>query len=199
MYVETNFVLELAFMQEQHQSCDDILTLSEARAIELVMPSFSIAEPYETLIRRSRRRNDLSERLDQELRELSRSENYAGIADRGREIRSLLTRSNYEDQRRLDEVLTRVIDNAYTIPVGADILRSAIEFQSSLGLEPQDSIIYASVLSHLMHTSPEPKCFLNRNSRDFYTPDIMEQLTQHQCRLITRFDDGLNFIRQEIC
>ena len=34
VYVETNFVLELAFLQEQHSSCDKILSLCEENRIE---------------------------------------------------------------------------------------------------------------------------------------------------------------------
>ena len=54
VYVESNFVLELALLQEEHDSCDAIIMLAETRDIELVVPAFSLAEPYEALVRRSR-------------------------------------------------------------------------------------------------------------------------------------------------
>lgn len=37
IYVESNFVLELALVQEQHASCEEIVGLSEARRATLVM------------------------------------------------------------------------------------------------------------------------------------------------------------------
>ena len=45
VYVESNFVLELAFLQEQHESCNTIITLAESSQVELVIPAFSIVEP----------------------------------------------------------------------------------------------------------------------------------------------------------
>lgn len=60
VYVETNFVLELALLQEQQQSCQKLLDLAEARRINLILPAFSLTEPYETLIRREKNRRNLS-------------------------------------------------------------------------------------------------------------------------------------------
>jgi hypothetical protein len=53
VYVETNFVLELAFQQEQFVSCEQILQLGEAGGIKLVIPAYSLAEPHEKIIRLS--------------------------------------------------------------------------------------------------------------------------------------------------
>jgi hypothetical protein len=49
VYVESNFVLELALLQEQHASCEDILRLCEAGKAQLIIPAYSLAEPHETL------------------------------------------------------------------------------------------------------------------------------------------------------
>jgi len=54
VYVETNFVLELALLQEQQESCQQLLNLAEADRINLILPAFSFTEPYETLIRREK-------------------------------------------------------------------------------------------------------------------------------------------------
>ncbi|MGA9382849.1 MAG: hypothetical protein WBV73_29160 [Phormidium sp.] len=52
IYVETNFVLELVFQQEQWQSCEQILQLCEAGSAKLVIPAYSLAEPDDKLSRR---------------------------------------------------------------------------------------------------------------------------------------------------
>lgn len=49
IYVESNFVLELALMQEQYESCEAILQVCKAGQAQLVLPAFSSAEPYYTL------------------------------------------------------------------------------------------------------------------------------------------------------
>ncbi|WP_217429931.1 hypothetical protein [Rugamonas rubra] len=73
VYVESNFVLELAFMQEENAECEGILQLAEAGVVQLAMPAFSVGEPYETLVRRHRERRALANKLTDELKQLRRS------------------------------------------------------------------------------------------------------------------------------
>ena len=72
VYVESNFVLELAILQEQSENCNEILGLSSAKRVQLVVPAYSLAEPYETLARRQKRRLRKKEELDAEIRDISR-------------------------------------------------------------------------------------------------------------------------------
>lgn len=74
--------------------------------------------------------------------------------------------------------------------------REALELQAERSLGPQDAMVYASVLRHLSATDTEPKCFLNRNSKDFLTRDIQDDLSRHDCRLISSFDDGRAYIER---
>ena len=129
---------------------------------------------------------------------MSRSEQYSQIVSSGNAVSSLLRQSAEEDKERLDSVLFKVLECAVIVPVGVEVLKSAIEFQDSLDLKPADSIIYASVINHMSSSLAETKCFLNKNSKDFNTPDIREQLQTNNCRLISSFDDGLSFIQRII-
>ena len=198
VYVESNFVLELAFLQEHHEQCDKIISLAASRQIDLVIPTISLTEPYETLTRRARQRSDLQERLTRELRELSRSEPYSEISERSRDITALLVRSGEEEKGRLDATLGQLLEHCEIIPIGSNTLRAAIAFQESYGLQPQDSIVFASISDHLCSALAGPKCFLNRDSKDFLNPDIVQQLTDHDCRLITSFADGLGYIQHSL-
>jgi hypothetical protein len=45
VYVESNFVLQLALLQESHSSCEAILQLCEGDESRLVIPAFSLVEP----------------------------------------------------------------------------------------------------------------------------------------------------------
>ena len=126
--------------------------------------------------------------------QLSRTEPYAKTVEDLGDPASILVRSGNEDKRRLDLTLDRILDCAVVIPPQGETLRDAIQFQESLGLSPQDSVVYASVMDHLSAASPGPKCFLNRDSKDFSIPDIRDGLERYDCRLITRFADGLSYI-----
>ena len=169
VYVESNFVLELAFLQEEHESCSAILGLSESGKIRLVLPAFSIGEPYEAWVRRSKQRRDLHEQLRMAIHELSRSGPYHEASDEFRELTNLLIRSGEEEKHRLDDALEKILQNVEIIPIDLDIIRNAITFQKSLDLSPQDSIVYASLLAHLTTESGELRCFITKNSKDLRT------------------------------
>lgn len=198
IYLESNFVLELAFLQAEHEHCSALLRLSESGDIRLVLPAFSIGEPYETWVRRSKRRREIHEELTTAIRELSRSSPYVRATDHFHELTGLLIRSGEEEKRRLDETLEEILRTVEVIPIGLSIIRAAINYQRELYLSPQDSIVYASVLDHLNSESPEPGCFITTNSRDFANPDIEFELTHRNCRLLTKFADGAGYIRSQL-
>jgi predicted nucleic acid-binding protein len=198
VYVESNFALELAFLQEESEECSELLRLAQAQRTQLVFPTFCIAEPYETLVRRSRDRDALQTRLSRELAEIGRSKPYQEIVEGSGELIGLLGRSADEAKLRLEDALRSILELAQLIPVDSSLFAHALELQPSRSLSPQDAIVYASVLRHLSTASAGPKCFLNRNSKDFFTPDIDADLSARDCRIIPSFKDGLAFIKSQI-
>lgn len=89
VYVESNFILELAFLREEHESCKTLLELAESNEIELVLPAFSIGESYEAWVRHSKRRKITYDTLVIEISELSRSKPYKHFSEKFKEINEL--------------------------------------------------------------------------------------------------------------
>lgn len=125
IYVETNFVLELAFQQEQCTSCEQILQLCEAGHGQLVIPAYSLAEPHEKLSRQARNRKDIQQALDLELRQLSRTASYMNRIRSIQDISLLLVQSNEEERDRFVQYRERLLKIAQVIPLTADILSEA--------------------------------------------------------------------------
>ena len=198
VYVESNFVLELALLQDQHESCDKILSICEAGRARLILPAFCIAEPYETLGRHEKHRKNLATDVASELGQLLRSEPYKEEVESLQNVKNILIRSNEEEKQRLNRTLDRILKVAEVIPLDREILVAAVDYQVKLDLGPQDSIVYASVIHHLDETTEPQKCFLNRNSKDFDDPDVVETLDGYSCKMIPRFDDGYNYIQSQV-
>lgn len=198
VYVESNFILEMAFAQEESEACESIIALAESGIIQLKIPAISISEPYEVITRRSKSRLELNRQLGTELRQLSRSQPYSQIVERSRDIVSLLATSVEEEKQRLDATLSQILDCSEILPIDGTTLRSAIEFQGTLNLSPQDSLVYAAVINHLDTAPTDDKCFLNRNSKDFLIQDIDSQLTSLGCRMIPQFAQGLEYIQRSL-
>lgn len=194
VYVESNFVLELALRQEQEAACAEILRLCETGRFRVLVPAYSIAEPYETLLRRRLSRQRMKETLDRELQQLSRTTAYSQQLAGFQGLTSLLTDSANEDLKRLEEVRSRLLACAEVIPLDGEALTAAARYQVAPGLSPQDAIVYASVLSHLARIQEPRSCFLTRDS-DFDDPDVTTELRALDCKLFSRFDTGLSYLQ----
>lgn len=198
VYVESNSVLELALLQEQYQSCEEVLKLCEAGGAQLVVPAYSLSEPYETLTRRQKQRKKLKEELDAELGQIARTETYANRIERFRDSTALLMNVGDEEAKRLEDVRARLTKAAEVIPLDLPVLTASPQYQRTLGLSPQDALVYSSVLLHLDRVRAPQSCFLNRNSRDFDDQNVVDQLGSYNCKLLPKFDSGWSFIHNNV-
>lgn len=198
VYVESNFVLEVALRQEQHKHCQSLIELAEQNHIQLILPAFSLAEPYETQVRRAKNRKQLSDDLTREVGQLRRSLPYREYASTFQEVTSLLVRSQEEERQRLHDTTQRIAASGEVFPLTGRILVDAIKVQQTLDLSPQDAIVYVSVQTHLENAAEGPSCFLNRNSKDFGDPDIVDSLASKGCRILFDFADGLDYVTSQI-
>ncbi len=198
IYVETNFVLELTFEQDQYLSCEQILQVCEAGQTNLIIPAYSLAEPHEKLIRQARSRKELQKSLDDELGQLVRTASYASRIKNIQDITSLLIQSNEEERHRFIQYRDRLLKVGEIVALNANILGEAASYETTYDLTPQDALVFASVITHLRHDLPKQACFLNRNFKDFNSPDIINELRQLNCRIISRFDSGYSFIQSQL-
>ncbi|HEY9825816.1 MAG TPA: PIN domain-containing protein [Stenomitos sp.] len=198
IYVETNFVLELTFEQEQCSSCEQILQLCEAGKAKLIVPAYSLAEPHEKLSRQARSRRELQQSLDAELRQLSRTASYSSRIKSIQDIASLMIQSNEEERHRFVQYRDQILQVGEIVALNASILSEAASYETTYDLTPQDALVYASVITHLRQNLPEQACFLNRNSKDFDSPDIIDELKKFNCRMMARFDHGSSFIQSQL-
>lgn len=193
VYVESNFVIERALLQEQWRSCERILELCESGGIRLVVPAYCLTEPYETLTRRHRRRRNIKQDIDNEFGQIARTETHADRLDGFRNVTDLLIKSAEEEDKRLNDICRRLLEKAEVVPLDARILAMSAECRRRHDFSPQDSIVYASVLSHLEEIPGERSCFLNRD-KGFDDQDVVEELGAYRCDLLPGFDAGYRFI-----
>lgn len=194
IYIETNFVLELVFQQEQYDSCEEIIALCEKGLANLVIPAYCLAEPHEKLRRQSSERKALQQALERELRQLGRTSSYTERINSIREVASLFIQSNEEEKQRFDQYRNKFFQLATIIPLTRDVLSAATVYEGQYGLSPQDALVYASVIQYVKEHEKIESCFLNKNTKDFDNPDIDDELTEYNCKMIPRFDQGLKFI-----
>lgn len=183
VYVESNFILELALRQKQAVSVEAIVQLAEHGKIELTVPSFALSEPFATITRRARDQDRLSKSI-------------GGMLDR---LPALLDEAAKGEQDNLWSIVSRLVTLGPAIETDVTCLTRAFEYQKRLRLSQQDSIIYAASIIDLQHRPlAETKCFLNSNHTDFKVPTIIAELNSYNCRYEQDFSKGLSFIRKNI-
>lgn len=198
IYVETNFVQELVFLQEQSESCEKILSICEKKDATILIPAFSLAEPLEKLHRQKSSRQEIQKSLDSEIRQLSRTTGYETKIQAIKNLDLLFAQSIEDERQRFEVYRKRILDAAVVLPLDLNILLEAEGLEKSLNLSAQDAIVYVSVLSNLRSNSSKDDCFLNRNSKDFDIPEIRSELGDYNCTMIPRFDDGFRFVETHV-
>ncbi|MGE0541088.1 MAG: hypothetical protein AB7R89_13000 [Dehalococcoidia bacterium] len=117
VYVESNWLLEIALEQEQNIAASTILELAEAGSITLAIPSFALSEPFSTLAyRRNRRRERLQDLQVSELIQLRRSASHRRVAERLDSLLSEMGSIANDQLIALETVVSRVMSVGRTIP-----------------------------------------------------------------------------------
>jgi hypothetical protein len=194
--VESNFVLELALRQEEAADADRIVKLAETSKIQLVIPACALFEPYETLVRRSKQRGDLINKLRSEIEQLARSANFAHLRDSSTPVTGTLAESLKIEAGALCATIRRLADVALVLPLSDQTLKAAIDIQVQLRLQPQDAVVFASIDRFLSGQGSGQKLFANRNSRDFLPHEVHFQ--RYNCKVLPRFDDARRFIERHV-
>lgn len=197
VYVETNFIIELALRQEEYQACRDLLSfVKEHSSVELVLPAFCIGEAYEAGERKWAQRRQLHQNLLDEIAQIQRSEPFRERSKELRELTGLLVESGEEQKRILGGLLKELLAVARVLPLDGRAFIRSVDFQNTRGLKPQDSIVYASVITDLEAHSGEISCFVTKDRKDFFTnQDIQDELDALDCKLLGKFIDALGYAR----
>lgn len=194
VYVESNFVLELALEQEQHHACKELVQLANEAAIELVVPAFALLEPHHTLVRRRSEGHDLRRQLEDQAKQLERTASITADVPRLREAAALVLRADQAAWKRLLDVRTKLLQVARVAVVDSRVMDDALKLATDIGLELPDAVMLAAVLVDA--TERPAKCiFLNRNTNDFDNPDVKARLRQVSCDFIGGFEGGLARVR----
>jgi len=191
VYAESNFILELALEQEERAYAENVLVAAERGQIVLVVPAFSIAEPFSTVEHRSRMRRRINNSISEQARQLERSPTHAGLVTEIRAVAGKLASLEGHELTRLETTADRVLRAATLVPMTPAVFAAAVDYRSGLGLSLPDAIVLASTLNHAATQPPgEPKVFANRNPKDFDVPDIVKLLATHGCELAVTFEDA---------
>jgi hypothetical protein len=188
VYVESNFVLEIALGQQQSAAAEVILALAESSDIVLAVPSFSLGEPFSTVTQHGRRRKNIANDVSEVLRDLARSWVHEGDVEILRDIPHALTAIERRQLARLFETVERIAVAAIVIGADAGVYRRAVGLARAGALTMPDAIVLSSITNHLeAQSAPGPHYFVTRDAADFAEVSFGQELTGYGCTLIPTF------------
>jgi predicted nucleic acid-binding protein len=197
VYVETNFLLELAYLQERCESCRAILELARGGAITLALPAVSAAEARATWSRRAADRREFHTALQKHIREISRSEPFRGLVDQSRDVLTALIAGAEESGNRLELAIEAFGVDATMIPLTGEIVRIARRYELAYSLTPQDAVVLASVRCHA-ETHAGQKVVVSQDAKGFAHPTVYDELAAVECKVLVNFDDALAYVRNAL-
>jgi hypothetical protein len=197
VYVETNFVLELAYLRPTSDNCKRLLNLAGDEKISLIVPAFALIEARLAWQSNVKRRNRLLSEIRNELGELSRSRPLSDIASQSQAFVTALVDTAELDRRRLESAIHAILGQATVLPTEPLIVRQAHLAELLYDLSPQDSVVFTTVIDHAARNEG-PKLFVTQNANDFRVPQIEQELTRHGCKLLVTFDAAEAYVRREI-
>lgn len=200
VFLETNFVLELAFRQREVSFCERIweqVRVGSPR-YRLSVPQYAFSEAFQQLrplkIKRDKYEKDLLDEVRQHLRE---DESDAEAMDTfGQTLTTLLAERTRTQTRRLYEVVAALMRDAPGPALTPASVLEAQELVGRHGLPVQDALIYASVLAGLRELPNDAtKLFVSRNKKDFGKTAIVEELASLNCEYVAGFQAAAGKLR----
>ena len=149
VYVETNFLLEIAYQQERCDTCRELLDLSECGLLSLVIPAVSTAEARTTWDRKLSERNVLlRDQLQPLIRQLSRSQQFQALPETSKDLIAGIVASGEDARIRMDEAIVIIRRFGEIDPLTAEVLDGASTYERSYSLTPPDAAILANIIAH---------------------------------------------------
>jgi hypothetical protein len=163
IFVETPFVLQLALRQEHAAICTRLLDLSDAGALELVVPLLALAEPLGTLRLRVSKNIERNNRWRAEARDLARTNepHYRQAAQALQDAGLHTAQMDDEERRNLNEVIARLWRSVRVALPSATTFQTAFELeakgQSARGQTGIDALAIATILEDARSAPPDTR------------------------------------------
>lgn len=197
VFVESNFVLELAFVQQEHSACEKLLLAAEVGQIHLFLPVYSLTEVFQTLGSRRTERAEVERFVRQEIKQHLREVGVvtADMESLGTLLRDLLLARTEVQTANLFAVTAKLARIARLLPLTTEVVEGAQQAQLRHSLTPQDALVFASVYAGIPDNEVAENIFVSRNEADFKKPELLLELRSKQCDYLSSFEAVVGRLR----
>jgi hypothetical protein len=195
VYVESNFVLEVVFQQEEAEAARHLIEMAQARKIQLAIPVSSLLEPLWTINRRASDQQTVATQLNRLREDLQRSDSQRELADSLGSLGGAIRRLNQDHLYPYSTLAGELVHFASLIGITSGVFQSSLDLEERLGLGLFDATVLASILHDLPNQpSDSLKILTSWDRKDFASPLMHSELERYDCRHIPSFTDALRLI-----
>jgi predicted nucleic acid-binding protein len=196
VYIESNFLLEIALQQEQAAAAARLLDWAEAGRIGMALPVVSLCEPFSLLAYRARHREMLKQSLDRETRELQRESPRRELAGAMDAWAQQLIQVGRQHADALNSVVERLLRTADLLPLTPETFDRAMRLQVEHDLSIRDAMTLAMILAACEAAPSEAGCFVSRDAKDL--AGASGQLLPPTVRFVASFEGALGYVEQHV-
>lgn len=203
VYVETNYLLNIARKQEESLYSSKILELAKNKKINLKLPIYCIPESYMALQRRHEPFKTLKDTAAVVLNELTRSLDrsrlhkltYEAYKNLPTEIVTIIQR----EVNQLDRAINEVLKSAKTLNCSYKIHKKGIVFRTALDIPHEmDSAAIAAIEEDIKTVKfSRDKVFITADKK-MLTVELKKLLQQQKCINFSSFRKAYEFIENRI-
>lgn len=197
LLVETNFLLEQVFGQEQAEACERLMQAAAQGRITLHMPAFGLMEALYRLTGLDKRRTKLLARVEKELSQAERNpDEWEAVQENRRTFTTDLNERQARQQVRLLSRGQQLAESAQLIPLTETTWRRATELFDTAGLTLPDAMVCASVLLRIEElATSEPTLFVTRDRKGFRQERVRQLFEAQGCEVLFHFDHACARLR----
>ncbi|MGN6368103.1 MAG: hypothetical protein ACTHN5_07580 [Phycisphaerae bacterium] len=199
IYVDTNFLLHEAFIQDQTWAIGQIYALARTHKHHLCCPVISYGEATSRVSNRHGWR-DHFKRIAlgyPSVRELKQSAAHSDVYDKQEEVVDYLINMRSDEEDRLEGVLQNMASVGELLPVTERTLDNAAIIRSKYQFRLSDSLIAASILIDIADSvSPDgdyPKSLFITEDKDFLP--LKRDMSVLNCSLVQNFEHAVEFLK----
>jgi len=199
VYVETNFLFELATARDKNESCATLLEWCRQRRIALRVPTYALPETRAAMRRRAAVQTGVARDLEDQYRDVDRLRT-PEIADLYLESAKELERTPRNERTRLSLVIEELFRSATFIALDHEVVKLSEHFRTSKVLSGDgDLLIFASIIRDLElrksngDTSPS---LLVTGDADF--GNGRKWLKPYSCDLLTSYSAAVGRLKAQL-
>lgn len=183
VYIETNFILNLALRQEESIYSNRIVKLAAIGEICLILPSYCVMESYEALIKRHASRVNLAKNINKTLGDMGRSSFNRKIYETHKSLLTEIPSSISAEITKLDKILKKLLAISVLIPINPRTHKDGVLYRKRLNIRHEPDAFVLGSIKHDIETNRQRgrKIFVTTDSKFIQEPKVRRLLANLRC------------------